>query len=128
MDCRIGEREWVRERLNGHGNEWVGAESENGEKSAWENEEGEANEESEESGEADCAEGGGCCVGEGGEDDLAGCGRWDREAMKVPLRNRGGGSGALDASAYGQRPEVDEDKENAQEPGAGVNNEEVFGT
>jgi len=64
-------------------------------------------------------------VGKGGEDDRAGGGGRDGEPVEVPLRHCGRGGGALDAGANGKGPEVDEDEEQSEEPGADVDDEEI---
>ena len=63
---------------------------------------------------------------EGGVDDLAGRGGWDREPMEVPLRDGGGGRGTLDAGQDAESPEVDEHEEHAEPPGAGFDDVERF--
>ncbi len=64
-------------------------------------------------------------MGKGGEDDRAGGGGRDGEPVEVPLRHCGRGGGALDAGANGKGPEVDEDEEQSEEPGADVDDEEI---
>ena len=52
--------------------------------------------------------------------DLLACGLGDGEAVKVPLRDGGGGGGALEAGDDAERPEVLEDEEDAEPPAVGV--------
>lgn len=47
--------------------------------------------------------------------------------MKVPLADSCGGNGTLDTSADGEGPEVDQNEEEAEKPGARVYDEEGFG-
>ena len=65
-------------------------------------------------------------MGEGGRDDSARGRGGHGEPVKVPLRDGGGGGGALDAGGDGERPEVDEAEEGAEPPGAEVEDEEVL--
>ena len=65
-------------------------------------------------------------MAEGGLDHLSGGGRRHGEPVEVPLADCGGCCGALDARADGECPEVDEDEEHAEPPGAEVDDEEVL--
>ncbi|KAL8817053.1 MAG: hypothetical protein Q9191_008219, partial [Dirinaria sp. TL-2023a] len=126
VDGGVGQGERVGERLHRAGDQWVGAQGEECEHALREDEEGQPHEQREEGGQADGAEGGGYAVVEGGDKYLtrsrSGCG----EPVEVPLRDCGGGSGALDPCTDGERPEIDQDEEEAKEPSRGVDDEEIL--